>query len=147
MNCKFCGKEVQENATFCEHCGKNLKEESKPNGCLMAILVLIVGFIVLVMLGSATPEIPIEKSITEQKTSAKYYCHEAIKKMLLNPREAEFASFTDINFTEIENMRWLVNSYVYATNPYGGVVKTDFTCKVKLVDKEHGIVEDFKLDK
>ena len=147
MNCKFCGKEVQENATFCGYCGKSIKEESKPNGCLTAILILIVGFIALVIFGSAIPETPIEESITQQQSSAKYYCHETIKKMLLNPRDAEFASITDINFTKIENMRWFVNSYVYATNPYGGVIKTDFTCKVKLIDKEHGLVEDFKMNK
>lgn len=25
MYCKFCGKEIEENANYCPHCGKNLK--------------------------------------------------------------------------------------------------------------------------
>lgn len=146
MNCIFCGKEIEETATFCAHCGKNLKQEDKPNGCLITFLCLLSVFIILTIFGSAIPETPITESVTQQQSSAKYYCHETIKRMLLNPRDAEFASITDVKFNQIENMRWYVNSYVYAINPYGATIKTNFTCKVKLTDDGHGIVEDFTMN-
>ena len=28
MNCKYCGQMIEENVSFCPHCGKSVKEES-----------------------------------------------------------------------------------------------------------------------
>lgn len=39
MNCKFCGKEVPIDSTFCPNCGKKLKEESMSLGKELGIYV------------------------------------------------------------------------------------------------------------
>ena len=145
MKCKFCGKEVEESAIFCGNCGKNLKEKEKPNGCLTAIFCVIGFFLFLIFIGSVTPETPIAESDDSQKSSAKYYCHEYAKTTLKNPRDAEFASFSDVKFIKIENMNWWVTSYVYATNSFGAKIKSTFTCEVELIDNEHGRVKDFTI--
>ena len=31
MFCKFCGKEINENVSYCQHCGGDIKGENKPS--------------------------------------------------------------------------------------------------------------------
>lgn len=72
MFCSKCGKEIADDAQFCQFCGNQIvkdeiveekkeidlsvhkpkQQENKPSGCLIAIVVTIILFIILTIIGS-----------------------------------------------------------------------------------------------
>lgn len=150
MFCKSCGKEIDDNSTFCAHCGQKILKEDKPNGCIIAFVIIFGVFLLLFIFGSllssTQEETPIEQNINRQKSDAKYYCHETVKNRLKNPRDAKFAPITEIKFNELGEMRYELLSYVYATNSFSAITKSEIYCIVKIVDKEHGYVEKLEIN-
>lgn len=51
MYCRYCGKEIPNNSTFCPNCGKRQSEDSRKNNNSLGYLFLIVGFVGLLILG------------------------------------------------------------------------------------------------
>lgn len=155
MFCSKCGKEIADDAGFCQYCGEKidkentsqqnnkmlLEQKNKPSGCFIILIVALIVFIGLMILGSL-PEEPIENDTYAQESLARNLCESRIRQNLKNPKSAEFAPRSEINFTRIKNMEYIVSSYYYAQNGFGATIKSHYACSVKLTDKENGIIED-----
>lgn len=167
MFCSKCGKEIDDNAVFCQFCGNKVlkettaeensatqkepdlsihkpKQEESNTGCLPVFGVLLFIFFAF-LLFSVTNEKPIEEDDTAQNSLARTLCQQAVEQRLKNPKSAEFYRSSS-TATKLENMKYRVDSYVYAQNSFGGTVKSNFSCTVKLEDKESGRVLSLKID-
>ena len=159
MYCKNCGNEHDENDKFCSKCGQNFTEnnieelnnsgeqnENTKNeggcakGCGVGCLSLF-GLFIILTLFSSTNSVPYEQNISTQQSNAKFACQEAVKAQLKNPEGAEFPDITKHSFDNLGNMTYTVKSYVDATNSFGGVVRTYYSCKVKLINEDNQEVQ------
>lgn len=157
MFCKNCGKEIPEGDKFCSNCGQALTNEKEvinngkdkdptpsENGCGLGCLGLIVLFVFLNIIGSSE-NIPYEQNISTQQSNAKFACQEAVKDRLKNPDGTIFPSIIDHTFENLGNLRYLVKSYVDATNSFGAIIRTHYSCKVKLIDEDNQEVQEVHL--
>ena len=79
--------------------------------------------------------------ISTQQSMAKFHCQEAVKERLKNPDGATFPDITEHSFENSENMVYTVKSYVNATNSFGATVRTNYSCKVRLIDADNAEVQ------
>lgn len=153
MFCSKCGKEVADDAQFCQFCGNKLTKEEekeidlsmhKPNYeeaktpfwfPLIGIGMLL--FFVLLMI----PEKPIEEDEYAQEILARSLCQQNVQERLPNPKGVEFNRNEDVA-KKIDNMFYNVYSSLYTQNMFGATVKMNYSCKVKITDKNSGIVSD-----
>ena len=152
MFCQKCGKELPDDAKFCQYCGwqnqENNKERNINNsqnnnglGCMGCFgIAFVIIFIILMLI----PEKPIENDSYAQELLARTLCQQEVQSRLKNPKSAEFNRSEDVT-EKIENMHYKVESTLYAQNSFGTNIKTYYSCKVKINDKESGDVYDVKI--
>lgn len=155
MFCQKCGKELPDEAKFCQYCGwqnqENNKEQNINNsqnnnglGCTGCFGIVFAIFVIIFIILMLIPETPIEKDSYAQELLARTLCQQEVQSRLKNPKSAQFNRSEDVT-EKIENMHYKVESTLYAQNSFGANIKKYYSCKVKINDKESGDVYDVKI--
>lgn len=128
MFCRNCGKEIEENSDFCNHCGINLKEENfkKEKKNRKPIIIVIILILIASLIISGIVIINIRKNKEKEyhdlliKTGSKLYVSEIV---------AEFhaAYITQIWYNAIFDKRdTYTDKYIYV-DEYGYGFKSNVT--------------------
>ena len=165
MFCKKCGKEIDDNAKFCESCGQKveadiylqIKSEPKTNKLKLVLKTITIIFLTFIMLSSIVylliPEEDVHKLDPRQCDSN--YVNILLKNIYLNNTniskavifndDIEFSSFSEIsnnkNFRNCSaKVTYGLNNYIYLLSGYNKL-RCDISYVVKTPDLLHISVE------
>ena len=115
-------------------------EAKKENNFIGALplIGLIVGFVYLLFQcnGNDAPR--------DLKYDAEVQAESFVTEKLKSPSTAEFGF---ANVTDLGNDEYEVTSYVDSQNSFGGIVRTDYSCKVKFTESgTKYIIEDLEMN-
>lgn len=130
--CKTCEKEVAPTATKCPHCGQKFPAGGAGKGCLVLIVILLVGGFIESMCSAPKSPAEIRQSRIEKNFSPYDGSHkgltEAIKLDMHNPD-----SFESVETSYIDKESHLIVSTKYrGTNAFGAVVTNMVVAKTDL---------------
>jgi len=143
--CPDCQREMSDLAPSCPHCGRprvpvsgaraQQARSGGGHGCLISVLVVIIGVILLAFLGSRSPQ---ERAIDQAQGTpdgAAYICQEFVKDRLKAPATATFPYVhpPETTITTLGSGAYRVSSYVDAQNGFGAKIRTSYTCEVQKI--------------
>lgn len=67
-------------------------------------------------------------------------CEKAVLQQLLAPASAQFPKLIDFSIRELPGGDFLVSSHVDAHNPYGALVRRNFSCRVRVTDETSSVL-------
>jgi hypothetical protein len=113
------------------------------------ITLLIVGFVLSAVITSIVEVATVERTgstssetrrLSGESQGAWAYMQQFVSDRLKSPKSAEYASFYDSTVTSLGGGRYRVQSYVDATNSFGGEIRTPFIGIIKriTIDGESG---------
>ena len=68
----------------------------------------------------------------DEQAGAKSVCREFVKDRLKSPASAKFPDESEAMATELLSVGWRVRGYVDSQNSFGAMLRSDYTCDVKL---------------
>lgn len=128
--CKECGQQISDSAESCPHCGH---KPSRPSGCFVIILGVIIVFVVGVVFESYSPPPPKTAAEIEADTvtAARGACRAAILQVLNDPDSAEFVGQSTESYAEkMPDGTWTVQRTVRAKNAFNAYRLAVFECRL-----------------
>lgn len=139
--CKECGEQVSSKADKCPHCGAPAKKSgSSAGGCLVLIIVVVVGIWVLAgsdESGSGEPSTSAPSTSWETRdnsTMAYIMMEDFVKRRLKAPSTAKFQGILDGRgdaVTRLADHAYRIDSYVDAQNGFGAQIRNRFRGEIK----------------
>ncbi len=148
--CEKCEHYYGKKKEKCPKCGLiNNDIEPQSNMKLIAGLITVAVFIGLFfgvksMFTSDSDNNNVTNSYNNNKTNkqlAYNYAMKYVKQKLKAPSSAEFPSLFDRqeHITELSSTEYQINSWVESQNSFGVMIKTNFSCRIKIADEKISI--------
>ncbi|MDA3781036.1 MAG: hypothetical protein PF487_12565 [Bacteroidales bacterium] len=153
--CEKCEHYYGKKKEKCPKCGfANNDIEPKSNIKLIAGLITAAIFIGLFfgvksMFTSDSDGNNVTNSYNDSRTNkqlAYNYAMDFVKERLKSPSSAEFPSLFDRqkHITELSSTVYVINSWVESQNSFGAMIKTKFSCRIK-ISNDAVSISDLKL--
>jgi len=157
MYCKNCGKEIKDDAVFCEHCGSKQDKNSnqntvdkKPTSKVPVISLIVVLVVIAILIGvgfsccSGGCGADTEKETGHSKVEAWTAAQLEVERNLKSPSTADYPWSYDEYVDKIDDNTFIVRAYVDSENSFGAKVRTNFSCTVKFTGEDTYIVKDLE---
>lgn len=139
--CRDCGGQVSYSAKACPHCGA--KPPPRPAG-ETSVVAVVIGLLVFgwFILGGDKDEAPRAPVVQTPAQTAKYAastCESRVKGLLKAPATAKFP-WDSPAVIDLGNNEFLLRSYVDAQNGFGALIRSNYTCRVKVTNGSASII-------
>ena len=139
--CNQCGEEVLKEAKKCKHCQTDLRSWARRHPIYtLFIVIMVLGIFMSSLPGSGTGTNSIDNVKTTQPTESDYEDAAAIcaqgkmKELLKSPSTAKFPWELKATKVSEEDHSYLVENYVDSQNSFGAMIRTNYSCAVKVID-------------
>lgn len=140
--CKYCKNEINQGATICPHCKKDLRSWWRKHPIMTLLIVLIIVPIVVSQIiapesPKLTPAEEFANQIKEDKfQSARILAKSYIEKIpLTSPSTAKYNPPTTKVDPQNPNL-FEVSSYIDSQNGFGAMVRTYWSMKLEFIGKD-----------
>ena len=140
VTCPECSQKVSDTADSCPQCGYDFKGEKKKKdtasgcGCLIVIVAVLTLYFTCFDNSEPSSVIPSEPSLS----LAYLYAQECVTRELKSPASAEFPgmSVKEKHTTSLGNNEFQITSYVDSQNSFGAMIRSNFTCKIRVSEDD-----------
>lgn len=140
--CRSCQKHIPNKAKKCPYCGDNQREwinRHPLQSCLLVIIFIISLSFILTSIDSNNSSTSDNTSKTAPSTDEYKYAaiscaEERVKQVLKSPATADFPKTSEWTISQIDPVNYRLSSYVDAQNSFGALIRTAFSCDVKVTD-------------
>ncbi|MEW6314751.1 MAG: hypothetical protein AB1513_12065 [Pseudomonadota bacterium] len=142
--CTECSGVLSTKAERCPHCGAKLPKKISLAGWL--VLLLFSVFVYQCSMSSVrnderasavTPEQMEYQALQQRLSDAKWQCKEFAKQSLKAPATASFQNYNEFSARPNGPGEYVVSGYVDSQNDLGAMLRTNFTCDLKLVGADN----------